>query len=171
MQDEAEEFIKYATSREQLLIAAAQGNPPPRKSVLKNLPATTEKNDAGTKEVQDNNQSKDSQNLDCSSRLMPRSDYFKCMARVHKVIDRYGDLFKAQEDSLEAARPRPRSRCWTEIEKVLGNHLQELIISPPNNSQSPSQAADAAVSQAKQELKALNEKRCWEFKHDTSHYH
>ncbi len=103
------------------------------------------------------------------------------MARVHKVIDRYGDLFKLQEDSLEAARPRPRSRCWTEIEKVLGNHLQELIISAPNNSQSLSQVADAAVSQAavsqaavsqaKQELDSLNKKRCWEFKPDTSHYH
>lgn len=184
--NEAEEFIKYATSREQLLIAAAQGNPPPRKSVLKNLPAPTEKNDAKTndaktkdaktKDVQNNNQGKDSQNLDCSSRLMPKSDYYTCMARVHKVIDRYGDLFKLQEDSLEAARPRPRSRCWTEIEKVLGNHLQELIISPPKNPQLLSQAADAAVSQAavsqaKQELDSLNKKRCWEFKPDTSHYH
>jgi hypothetical protein len=171
MKKEAEEFIKYATSREQLLIAAAQGNPPPRKSVLKNLPVATEKNDAQEKDVQDNNQGEDSQNLDCSSRLMPQSDYFKCMARVHKVIARYGDLFKPQGDALEAARPRPRSRCWTEIEKVLGTHLQELIIASPNNSQFLSQAADTAVFQVRQELDLPSIKRCWEFKRDTSHYH
>src|SRR5262249_20168715 len=35
MHDEAEEFIKYATSYEQMLIAAVEGNPPPRRSVLK----------------------------------------------------------------------------------------------------------------------------------------
>ena len=56
--------------------------------------------------------------------------------------------------------------------KSFGNHLQELIISAPNNSQSLSQVADAAVSQAavsqaavsqaKQELDSLNKKRCWE---------
>jgi multiple sugar transport system substrate-binding protein len=156
MPDEAEEFIKYATSREQLLIAAAQGNPPPRKSVLENQHLELEK-----KVYQNSAQGKDSEDLDCSRQRMRESDYSRCMARVHRVIhDRYGELFTRQLKSLEAARPRPRSRCWTEMEKVLGNLLQQLIMLDDNKSHSLSKSEEDAVFQAKQDMDSLINRKC-----------
>ncbi|HXA86608.1 MAG TPA: extracellular solute-binding protein [Candidatus Dormibacteraeota bacterium] len=166
MPDEAEEFIKYATSKDQLLIAAAQGNPPPRKSVLRE-PLELEK-----EAHQDSDQDEDSEDLDCSRQSMRESDYSKCMARIRRVIhDRYVDLFPTQLKSLEAAQPRPRSRCWTEMEKVLGNRLQQLILLDANNSQQLSQAAAVAVSQAKQDMDSLTKRKCWESKRNSGDYH
>jgi multiple sugar transport system substrate-binding protein len=117
MQRKAEEFIKYATSKEQMLIAAAQGNPPPRESVLKT--ETTAKPDRAS----------GFQDLDCSSKRMPQNDYEECLATARwKITDKYRDLFASQLSSLAKARPRLRSTCWTEIEKALGKRLQAVIL-------------------------------------------
>jgi len=98
MTPEAREFIQFATSKEQLLRAALIGNPPPRKSILQN-PADI----AG-------------QYPD----LRKQS--------VYDQLDKYESSFKYQLDSLERARPRPRTPRWREIECILGKYLSKVVV-------------------------------------------
>ena len=98
MKPEAQEFIKFATSQEQLLRAALIGNPPPRKSILQHP-----RDIAG-------------QYPD----LRKQS--------VYDQLDKYKSSFKYQLDSLERARPRPRTPRWREIECLLGKYLGKVVV-------------------------------------------
>jgi multiple sugar transport system substrate-binding protein len=71
---EAKDLVLYATSREQIRLAATEGNPPPRRSVLAS-----------------------------SEGSLP--------------------TFGLQLESLQSARPRPRTRYWQQIEDSLGSCL------------------------------------------------
>jgi ABC-type glycerol-3-phosphate transport system substrate-binding protein len=138
MQDRAEEFIKYATSRAQLLIAASQGNPPPRRSILK-----IKAGQDSSREGEDNHIGA----AQCFSEKMTPDEYETCLVR--SISRHYGDLFTSQAQSLEHARPRPRTRCWREMERVLGDRLQSLIEGEAGSSESLRQAAEKAFSQAR----------------------
>jgi ABC-type glycerol-3-phosphate transport system substrate-binding protein len=104
--ERAKKFIEFATRREQILLAAALGNPPPRKSVLRTL---IEKQSSGYYgEV-----------FPTYSPLLTSSGTIEC---------RYRRLFKAQYRSLQQARARPRSRCWRAVEQVLGEELEPFVV-------------------------------------------
>lgn len=91
--DQAKDFIEFATNKEQLLLAALDGNPPPRRSILE----------------------KDSS---------LRTGY----SEIFGALDtRYDDLFRRQLESLQHAKPRPRTPCWREVEDHLGKMLSRVV--------------------------------------------
>lgn len=98
MKEDAKEFIKFATSQEQLLRAALIGNPPPRKSILRH-PGDIAR-------------------------------HYPDLTRqsVYDQLRKYEGSFAYQLDSLERARPRPRTPRWREIECILGKYLGKVVV-------------------------------------------
>src|SRR5262249_21159889 len=124
MQDEAEEFIKYATSYEQMLIAAVDGNPPPRRSVL-DIP----KQDKEQKPQDDILEKRSVSARDHEH--LGSHDPIQCVAKpsglhergcetevIQMIVEEYDGLFDSQLHSLDMARPRPRTPCWRTLENI-----------------------------------------------------
>jgi len=130
MQDEAEEFIRYATSREQLMIATIDGNPPPRISILRELSGSTIPASRVHTVAAEEGNTPQQQSTECLPGDSDGKKYQECMNAIPAHLrEEYGDLFASEYRSLTTARPRPRSRCWREMENILTQHLEPLILS------------------------------------------
>jgi hypothetical protein len=132
MQDEAEEFIRYATSREQLLIAAIDGNPPPRVSILRELAAPEERRvpDASSPE-----------GLRADNDRKKHQEFVTVIES--QLRQEYGDLFMSQYQSVATARPRPRSGCWRDMESILAKYVEPLILADYKRERLRSKAFEA----------------------------
>jgi ABC-type glycerol-3-phosphate transport system substrate-binding protein len=95
----ATEFAAFATSGQQLEMAALAGNPPPRRSVLQVLMA----------------------------KAKPRRSSSRAGAALDSREPPYSrEFLEHQLKQLETAIPRPRTRRWREVEKALGGSLTAL---------------------------------------------
>ncbi|HEX6821021.1 MAG TPA: extracellular solute-binding protein [Candidatus Sulfotelmatobacter sp.] len=64
----------------------------------------------------------------------PRKSVLAMLQQEHEYKYEYPSLLPQIRYSLEHARPRPRTACWKQAEKILGSYLERMVDQPGQSS-------------------------------------